>query len=142
MPADFEVDEFIAKPASDIFAAITSPEHLERYFLASSSATLEAGREVLWQWSQYDKQLFQVMSVIPDQRIELEWTAQEVAYPTQVHIVLSAEGHGTRVRIRETGWQEDQASLGFALLHCAAWQQMLCYLKAYVLFGVSLKNAV
>lgn len=141
MSYEFEVHEVIPKTAHDVFQAITQPEHLSKYFLEEASGALAAGQSVTWKFGPYDQETLHVLELTPNQRIELEWQAREVGYSTHVLIRLEAKGEQTKVLIRENGWKNNEESAGFALLHCGAWQQFLCYLKAYLQYGVSLKSS-
>ena len=140
MNIDFSVKVQIHAAASEIFKAMTDPQHLTQYYLYAASAPLEAGNTVHWQWSQYEKQDLEVKALIPDQSIVLEWTHSETGYPTTIEIRVEDKGESSRVSVRETGWQEDQDSLDFAFQHCNGWNIFLLNLKAYLQFKVDLRQ--
>lgn len=141
MMPEFTVSEMLAVPLPQIFHALVSAAEVENYFVMASSGDLISGTEVTWKLSEYDHYVLQVKQIQVDQSLQLQWTSPEVGYPTDIQIELSALSERlTRIEIKESGWQESDASLEFALLHCAAWQQFLCYLKAYLQYQVSLKN--
>lgn len=139
MNPDFEVKVRIAKPVAIVFQALTEPEHLTRYFLASASAPLAPGESVVWAWSAHEKQTLEVIQYTPEQQVTLSWTHSETGYPTEVQIELVSQGNETQVMIRETGWKADAQSVDLALRHCAGWNTLLLHLKAYLVFDVDLR---
>lgn len=140
MKSDFEVKVQIAKPVATVFQALTEPEHLIRYFLASASASLSPGASVVWAWSAHEKQTLEVVAFIPEQCITLSWNHSETGYLTEIHIELTTEDTmTTQVVIRETGWKDDAQSVNYALHHCAGWNTLLLCLKAYLIYDIDLR---
>lgn len=140
MEIHFQVKAQIHKPVNEVFSAIVEPQHLTQYYLQSASAPLEAGNTIHWQWSQYEKQDLLVKALIPDQSIVIEWTHSETGYPTTIEIRFEDRGDSCQVSLSEVGWRSDQQSLEFAFKHCAGWNLLLLNLKAYLQFGIDLRQ--
>ncbi|TIL81636.1 MAG: ATPase, partial [Mesorhizobium sp.] len=50
------------------------------------------------------------------------------------------EDGGTFVTIAESGWREDEAGHESSYGNCEGWSQMLACMKAYVEYGINLRE--
>ena len=72
-----------------------------------------------------------------------EGSGPEVKPPYQTRIEMKFEpldDGGTFVTIAETGWREDEAGRKSSYLNCEGWSQMLACMKAYVEYGINLRD--
>jgi uncharacterized protein YndB with AHSA1/START domain len=144
MPLGFQVSARIAKPPAEVFDAVANPKKLSGYFttIGGASAPLVAGTTVTW-WGEVP---VIVDEVVPPQKIVLRWDAEkprpdEAPYKTRVEMSFKPLDDGaTLVTIAEAGWREGEAGLKKSYLNCEGWSQMLCSMKAYVEYGINLRD--
>jgi len=133
----------IGRPAAEVFDAVVNPEKLSGYFttIKGASAPLVAGTTVTW-WGSVP---VEVDEVVPDKRIALRWDAPgedgKPAYKTRIEMNFEAlDDGGTFVTIAESGWREDETGRKNSYLNCEGWAQMLSCMKAYVEYGINLRE--
>jgi len=93
---------------------------------------------------------------VADEKIVLEWQAnegeapnvedgelKEADYRTRVTMTFKGLDDGrTLVEIAEEGWRENQGALGASYGNCQGWSQMLCALKAWIEYGINLREGM
>ncbi|MFC2252712.1 SRPBCC domain-containing protein [Labrys portucalensis] len=144
MKPKFRVSARIAKPVREVFEAVVNPGKLSAYFttVGGASAPLAAGATVVW-WGKVPVEVDEVMA---DSHIVLRWDGPEPAdgaarYKTRIEMNFEAlEDDATLVTIAETGWSEDAQGQHASYLNCEGWSQMLCCLKAYLEYGINLRE--
>lgn len=144
MKPEFRVSGRIAKPVRDVFDAVVNPGKLSAYFttVGGASAPLAAGTTVVW-WGEVPVQVDEVST---DNRIVLRWDGPKSAdggalYKTRIEMKFEALDAGaTLVSIAETGWHEDVRGQRASYLNCEGWSQMLCCLKAFLEYGINLRE--
>jgi uncharacterized protein YndB with AHSA1/START domain len=122
---------------------VTDPQQLSAYFTTGgASAALAEGSTVIWKFGDYPGEIpVRVTRLVPNQRIEFSWDAEEGAYQTAVVMTFEAPaGGGTLVRVVEGGWRQGPEGLKASYLNCSGWMQMLCCLKAWLEHGINLRR--
>jgi uncharacterized protein YndB with AHSA1/START domain len=158
MELKFRVAARIAKPVHEVFEAVADPDTLSRYFTTGGAqGRIEEGATVTWDFHDYPGAFpVQVIEVVPDERIVLEWQASEgeapnldggdladADYRTTVTMTFKALDDGrTLVEIAEEGWRENQGALQASYGNCQGWSQMLCALKAWLEHGINLRDGM
>lgn len=132
----------IRKPASKIFEAISSPEHLNRYFTSKAVGHLRAGEKISWQWSDHPIDVpITVVENNPPTRLVFQWPTHNKKYMTTVQFDLEDQGEkGTIVRVREGAWEADADGMSNSYENSGGWMHMLCCLKAYLDFDLDLRS--
>jgi uncharacterized protein YndB with AHSA1/START domain len=120
MTADrIERETVIAAPVDRVWALITEPEHVGRWFGdAGAEIDLRPGGAMAFHWSDHGTSRAVIEQVEPPRRFSYRWAPfadpggeQPVAgNSTLVEFTLAAEGDGTRLRVVESG---------FAALECS-----------------------
>ncbi len=83
----------IRKPMDVVFEAIVDPEITTRIWFTKSSGRLEAGKEVVWEWEQYNHTVkVQVLEVIPGKYIKLDWGNYEQPSTVEWHFKMMKDG--------------------------------------------------
>jgi len=158
MELKFRVAARIAKPVHEVFEAVADPQQLSHYFTtAGAKGRLETGATVMWDFHDYPGAFpVKVIEVVPDQRIVLEWKAnegeppnvegggmQEVDYSTTVTMTFKALDDGrTLVEIAEEGWRETAGALKASYGNCQGWTGMLLALKVWLEHGINLREGL
>ncbi len=158
MELKFRVAARIAKPVHEVFEAVADPARLSRYFTTGGAkGRLETGATVTWDFADLPGAFpVYVTEVVPDERIVLEWQANEgeppnveggeltdADYRTTVTMSFKALDDGrTLVEIAEEGWRFNDGALKASYGNCQGWSQMLCALKMWVEHGINLREGM
>ena len=141
MKPEFRVSARISKPVGEVFDAVVNPKKLSGYFttIRGASAPLVPGTTVTW-WGDIPVEVDEVEA---DKRIVLRWdgAGADASYKTRIDMNFEPlEDGATLVTIAETGWREDAKAVGRSYLNCEGWTQMLCCMKAYLEYGINLRE--
>ena len=149
MELKFEVAGRIARPVEEVFEAVVDPGTLSRYFTTGGAeGRIEPGATVSWSFHDFPGAFpVEVVEVEKNKRIVLRWEADEndpsVKYHTIVTMRFEALEDGrTLVSIGEEGWRETPAGLKASYGNCMGWSQMLCAMKAWVEYGINLREGM
>ncbi|MCG3174559.1 MAG: hypothetical protein GMKNLPBB_02804 [Myxococcota bacterium] len=142
MPLKFQVQLKIRKPVPEVFDAVANPEKLSGYFTRSASGPLVTGVTVKWSFPEFPGEHdVQVIEVVKNERIVLEWEATEGGYLTRTEMLFKAiDAQNTMVQITESGWRDNPQGLESSYGNCSGWTHMLCCLKGYVEYGINLRE--
>ncbi len=143
MPFEFRVNGRIARPVEEVFDSVVNPDKLSRYFvtLGGVSGPLVAGTTVTW-WGEAP---VEVEIVEHNERIVFRWDAMvekgETPYRTRVEMRFQPlEDGASMVTIAEGGWRENEQGQKSSYLNCEGWSQMLACLKAWLEYGINLRQ--
>jgi uncharacterized protein YndB with AHSA1/START domain len=141
MQPTFEVQLKIRKPVSEVFEAVVDPKKLSGYFTKTASGRLAEGMTVMWSFPEFEGEFpVKVREIVPNDRIVLEWEAEEGGYDTRIEMrFLALDGGATMVQVRESGWRETPKGVESSYRNCGGWMHMACCLKAYLEYGVNLR---
>ena len=159
MDLKFRVAARIAKPVHEVFEAVADPGQLSEYFTTGGAqGRLETGSTVTWDFHDFPGAFpVDVIEVIPNERIILEWGAGEgeapnvdggemsdAGYKTRVTMTFKPldDGARTLVEIKEEGWREEQKALEASYGNCQGWSQMLCALKIWLEHRINLRDGM
>jgi uncharacterized protein YndB with AHSA1/START domain len=113
VPDRIERETFIATPVERVWALITEPEHLGRWFGdAGAEIDLRPGGEMVLRWDAHGATHGRVVDVEPHTRFSYRWAPfkdpggeQPVdGNSTLVEFILEPEADGTRLRVVESGF--------------------------------------
>jgi uncharacterized protein YndB with AHSA1/START domain len=139
MDLNFRVFAYVSKPVEQVFEAVANPDQLSHYFTTGGAkGRLETGATVTWDFHDFPGAFpVQVIEVVPNERITLEWKANDAeGAPYNTRVVMSFEA------IDKGGWRETETGLKSAFGNCMGWSQMLCALKAWVERGINLREGL
>ncbi len=158
MELKFRVAARIAKPVHEVFEAVADPAKLSHYFTTGGAkGRLATGAKVQWDFHDFPGAFpVWVIEVVQDEKIVLEWQAnegeapnvasgelQDANYRTRVTMTFASLDDGrTLVEISEEGWRENQSALGASYGNCQGWSQMLCALKVWIEHGINLREGL
>jgi uncharacterized protein YndB with AHSA1/START domain len=153
MDLKFKVSIRIAKPVHEVFEAVADPAKLSAYFTTGGAkGRLETGAQVMWDFHDFPGAFpVDVVEVVADEKIMLRWEANEgreaegrAEQPYQTEVLMTFEpidgDSRTLVSISEYGWHETPAGLAGSYGNCFGWSQMACALKAWLEYGVNLRE--
>ena len=147
MDLKFKVMIHVGRPVGEVFEAVADPAKLSSYFTTGgASGRLEAGKTVTWDFHDFPGAFpVEVEEVLPGQKIVLRWAANEggkpADYQTRVTMWFKPTEDGrTLVEIEEKGWRDSEAGLEASYNNNMGWAQMLAALKAWVEYGINLRE--
>ena len=157
MDLKFRVSARIAKPVHEVFEAVADPAKLSRYFTTGGAqGRMETGKTVMWDFADFPGAFpVQVVEVVPDERIVLEWGAHEAEsgeigakgiktdYNTTVTMLFKPLDDGrTLVEIVEEGWHDSPGALRGSYANSEGWTGMLLALKVWIEHGINLREGL
>jgi uncharacterized protein YndB with AHSA1/START domain len=133
-----EINDFVARPISEIFRAIVDKNQLIGYFVSSASSDLTSGTDVEWEFADYGVScIIQSIQVQENESITFEWEVENKM--RKVNIKLSnVEDQKTKINITEESYtlEEIKTMMG----QTQGWTDFSCSLKAYLYTGINLRN--
>jgi len=157
MDLKFRVAARIARPVHEVFEAVADPAQLSHYFTTGGAeGRLETGATVTWDFHDFPGAFpVEVVEVVPDERIVLEWGAHEAEsgeigakgiktdYTTTVTMLFRPLDDGrTLVEIVEEGWHDSPGALRGSYANTEGWTGMLLALKVWVEHGINLREGL
>lgn len=157
MEINFRVAGRIDRPVEQVFEAVADPAQLSQYFtMGGAKGRIEAGKTVMWNFIEHPgDHPVEVIEVVPNEKIVLEWGANEAAsgeigakdtetdYRTTVTMLFKPTDDGrTLVEIVEEGWSDTPGALRGSYNNCEGWTGMLLALKAWLEHGVNLREGL
>lgn len=147
MELKYRVFAYIAKPVHEVFEAVADPAQLSEYFTTGGAkGRLETGATVTWDFADFPGAFpVEVIEVVPDERIVLEWQANEPGADYRVTVTMAfkpTDDGRTLVEIAEEGWHETPAGLAGSYGNCMGWAQMVAALKVWVEHGINMREGM
>ena len=137
---DVNVQNRIARPVKDVFAAIVEPAEMSQYFISRGSGPMKAGKRVEWEFADVGRKFaVDVKEADANRGIVFAWPASGPL--TDVTIAFQAQDEEkTLVAIHEESWPMDEEGVRRALGQTRGWTDFLCCLKAHLEHGVNLRR--
>lgn len=136
-----EREVLIDAPPDVVWAVVTEPEHVARWFSDTAEIDLRPGGEALLTWDEHGTYRVRVERVEPPHTFAFRWIRRTGVEPgdgtsTLVVFELVAEGGRTRLRVAETGfadlaWPDDEKA-DYANQNDQGWARELEELRVYV----------
>jgi uncharacterized protein YndB with AHSA1/START domain len=155
MKVNFRVSGRIARPVHEVFEAVADPGKLSAYFTTGGAkGRMEPGATVMWDFHDFPGAFpVEVVDVVQDEKIVLEWGASEGAtgeigtamndagYKTTVTMLFKPLDDGrTLVEIVEEGWRDVPGGVRSAFNNCEGWTGMLAAMKVWLEHGINLRD--
>src|SRR5687768_18357338 len=101
MNLKFQVQLKIQKPVAEVFDGVVNPKKLSGYFVQKASGPIAEGAIVKWKFPEFAEEFDVVVrQVVQNERIVLEWEAQERGYNTRVEMSFKPlDAENTMVQI-------------------------------------------
>ena len=130
----------ISKPANEVFEAIVDPLKMSNYFISKSSGRMEEGREVKWQFPEFDMEFpVRVGKMESNKYISFCWDMDEIELKVEITLTPKAN-NSTLVNITEKSRNDDDAGIKWLMGNTEGWANFLACLKAYLEYGINLRK--
>jgi uncharacterized protein YndB with AHSA1/START domain len=145
MDPTFSVWIIVNRPRHEVFEAVADPAQLSAYFTTGGAkGRLESGNTVSWDFHDFPGAFpVEVKDEVPDQKIILEWKANEPGADYYLTVTMSftpVEEGRTKVEIAESGWRDTDADRKASYGNCKCWAQMLAAHKEWKEYGINLRE--
>jgi uncharacterized protein YndB with AHSA1/START domain len=140
-PGTISAEIAIDAPPEVVWAIITEPRHLARWFSDEAEVELRPGGAMLLTWHGHGSYRARVETVAPPHTFAFRWLRREDNHPapgasTLVEMTLEPTGGGTTLRVVESGfdelaWPEDERAR-YRAENADGWVLELDELGAYV----------
>lgn len=127
----------IQKPIEEVFEGIVNPMTLTKYFISESSGPLEAGKEVIWKFPEFEDPFpIRIVLFEANRLISFIWDPETV-----VKIELkSLSDKSTLVKVTENGKEYNEQNMEWLISNTAGWANFLACMKAYLEYGIQLRK--
>ena len=149
MELKFNVSARVSKPVTQVFEAVVDPKQLSGYFTTGGArGRIETGTTVSWDFHDFPGAFpVDIIKSEKNSEIVLQWQVNEggadASYKTTVTMTFEDLGdERPLITITEEGWRETPAGLAASYGNCQGWSQMLCALKAYLEYGINLREGM
>ncbi len=127
----------IQKPIEDVFEGIVNPAKMTNYFISESSGRLEAGKEVIWKFPEFDDRFpITEVKIETNRSISFVWDPETVVKIT----LIKLPDYSTLVKVNEKEKKLNENNLKWALENSGGWANFLACLKAYLEYDINLRK--
>ena len=139
-PLEIKVALQILKPVNEVFEAIVEPTKMSNYFISKSSGKMEEGRQIMWQFPEFEMEFpIRISKIKRDNYISYYWEMDSIEL--LVEITLTPRGsESTLVTITETDRNNDEPGIKWLKGNTEGWANFLACLKAYLEYGINLRK--
>ena len=140
VPDRIDTEIVIDAPPEVVWAVVTEPRHVARWFSDEVEIDLRPGGAIVLTWHGHGVHRGWVEVVDPPRAFSFRWTSRLGAEPgegttTLVEMTLAPEGGGTRLRVAESGFAAlawpDEERARHAGENTAGWARELGALRDY-----------
>jgi uncharacterized protein YndB with AHSA1/START domain len=129
----------VSKPINEVFEAIVNPEKMCNYFISQSTGRMEAGKNLIWKFPEFDDKVAIKVEKIEPGLISFYW--ENSGKDLLVEIRLSTVGDNfTLVKISEKSMENNEDGLKWLSGNSFGWSNFLACLKAYLEYGINLRK--
>lgn len=130
----------IQKPIHEVFEAIVNPEKMNNYFIATSTGTMEEGKNLIWKFPEFDFEcLVKVGKVESNKYVSFYWENSGVDLLVEISL-SEKENNSTLVTITEKSMENNEIGLKWLSGNSFGWSNFLACLKAYLEYGINLRK--
>ena len=138
MPDRISREVVIDAPPEKVWAIVTEPRHVARWFSDEVEIDLRPGGAMRLTWHGHGTYRGRVEAVEPPSRFAFRWLRRENddGSSTLVEFILAPAGAGTRLRVVESGFQglpwDEAVRARYAGENADGWADELSQLRDYV----------
>ena len=130
----------IRKPVNEVFEAIVDPIKMSNYFISKSSGRMEEGRQIKWQFPEFDMEFpIRIGKIESNKYVSFYWDMDGIELLVEMTLTPK-ENNSTIVTITEKSRNNDEAGIKWLIRNTAGWANFLACLKAYLEYGINLRK--
>lgn len=141
LPMEIKAAIQIAKPAGEVFEAIVDPVKMSNYFISHGSGRMEAEKELLWQFPEFEgEHPVRVGKIVKGSYISFYWNNKDTEQLVEMHLVAARnDDNATVVTVTEKTVKGEPA-IEWLKGNTEGWANFLACLKAWLEFGINLRK--
>lgn len=137
---DIKVAIQILKPVNEVFEAIVNPEKMSNYFISKSSGKMEEGKEIFWQFPEFDLEFpVRVGKIEKNKYISYYWDLDGLELFVEMTLKIK-DNDSTIVTVTEKSRNNDETGIKWLKGNTEGWANFLACLKAYLEYGINLRK--
>jgi len=130
----------ILKPVNEVFEAIVDPAKMSNYFISKSSGKMEEGRQVMWQFPEFEGEFpVRVGKIEKNKYISFFWDMDSLELKVEITLT-PRDNNATLVTVTEKGRDNDESGIKWLKGNTEGWANFLACLKAYLEYGINLRK--
>ena len=130
----------IQKPVNEVFEAIVAPAKMSNYFISSSSGRMENGKQIIWQFPEFEMKFpIKVDKIEKNRYISFYWEMDGIDLLVEITLTSRAD-NSTLVSITEKSRKNDEAGIKWLKGNTEGWANFLACLKAWLEYGINLRK--
>jgi uncharacterized protein YndB with AHSA1/START domain len=130
----------ILKPVNEVFEAIIDPIKMSSYFISKSSGTMEEGKQIIWQFPEFDASFpVRVGKIEKNKYISFYWEMDGIELLVEMTLSPGAD-NSTLVTVTEKSRKNDEAGIKWLKGNTEGWANFLACLKAWLEYGINLRK--
>ena len=125
-----------------VFRALTVPKELKRWFLSDAKIRAKEGSTYKFTWEGGFSHTGEVEKVEIGREVVLTWPdkIKNKVYPTRVSFTMKRKGRGTILKVKHTGFKDDEDWIQLFGGVQSGWAYYLTNLKSVLSQGVDLRS--
>jgi uncharacterized protein YndB with AHSA1/START domain len=130
-------------PPARVFAALTEPGQLVRWFLSKAKVDLRKGGKIEFTWEGGHRMVGKVMRVATDKEVAYAWhddLGKEKKATTLAEFKVSKKGKGSMLKLSHGGFGESKEWIELYGAIQSGWAYYLTNLKSVLLTGTDLRS--
>ncbi len=135
---------YIGAPPDVVFAALTDPSQLTRWFLSKAKVDLRKGGRVEFTWMGGHKMTGKVKAVVAGKEIAYAWhdeIGKGKKAKTLAEFSVSRKGEGSMLKLTHSGFGDSKAWIELYGAIQSGWAYYLTNLKSILSGGKDLRSA-
>ena len=130
----------ISKPINEVFEAIVNPEKMCNYFISESTGRMEAGKNLIWKFPEFDMEVpVKIEKIEQNSFISYYWENSGKNLLVEMKLYTVGDNF-TLVKISEKSMENNDAGLKWLSGNSFGWSNFLSCLKAYLEYGINLRK--
>lgn len=130
-------------PPTKVFAALTEPNQLVRWFLSKAKVDLRKGGKIEFTWEGGHRMVGKVMRVAADKEVAYAWhddLGKGKEAKTMAEFKVSKKGKGSMLKLSHGGFGESKEWTELYGAIQSGWAYYLTNLKSVLLTGTDLRS--
>jgi uncharacterized protein YndB with AHSA1/START domain len=142
LPAEINHTGMIRAERGQCFESLTTVEGWNAWFTTSMFLDLKPGGVIIFEWKDFGAEHFSggdhgsILEVVPDRKLAFTWHPDSPDYATRVELSLEDAPEGCLVRVRESGFRDDEQGIQSLAQSAVGWGEALTLLKMYLEHGI------
>jgi len=135
---------YLSSPPSKVFAALTDPDQLTRWFVEKASMNPKEGGSFRLSWGAGFSMRGKVRTFDPPKKLHLAWIDHlegGKVFETEARFTLKKKGRGTLLTINHRGFKSGKQWIALYGAIQSGWAYYLSNLKSVLDHGVDLRSA-